>query len=132
MFKKSLAVATIAKGTAFPAAPAQANDWACEFLLCLMSQNPNWQGIPSCHPPMTRLMSAIEGWFFTWPICDGANATTPLRADYEGCPPGHPPVALSDLSPGAYSVAQKSDAPRYFGTTNSGGSKTRHTFSLAR
>lgn len=75
MLKQTLFVATVVAGVALAAAPAYADDWGCEVLMCSMSNNPTWPGVPSCIPPMTRLVNAMNAASlfnpFRWPIWEG-------------------------------------------------------------
>lgn len=139
MLKRAFFAAAIVAGSALAATPAHADDWGCEVLLCSMSANPAWQGVPSCIAPMTRLLNAMNGWFFSWPICVGANATRPVRSSYPPCPPGQESIALSDLSPGCYDTGSQTASklaqraqPWNFDTRNADGTTTRHWFSLSR
>lgn len=47
---------------AFAPTGAEAEDasWGCQVLLCAASQNPSWQGVPYCVPPMKRLIAAMS------------------------------------------------------------------------
>jgi hypothetical protein len=67
---------------------AAASEWGCEVLLCASSSNPPWRGVPACHPPMYRLISAMEGWGFSWPTCPEAGTGKPGYEAYEECPAG--------------------------------------------
>ena len=139
MLKKVLIAATVITGAALATTPGQASEWGCEVLLCSMSTNPTWQGVPSCIPPMTKLMNAMHGWFFSWPTCSEAKATRPRRSNYEPCPAGQASIALSDLSPGCYDASSQKasfaiprERPWYFDMTDEDGTKTRYWFSLSR
>lgn len=67
---------------------AEAGEWGCEVLLCASSSNPSWRGVPACHPPMHRLISAMEGWGFSWPTCPEAGTGKPGYEAYDECPAG--------------------------------------------
>lgn len=69
--------------------PAQASDWGCEVLLCASSSNPSWRGVPACHPPMTRLISAMRRPDFDWPTCPAAGTGSPGFERYADCPAGY-------------------------------------------
>ena len=60
----------------------------CEVLLCASSSSPSWHGVPACHPPMYRLISAMRGWGFSWPSCPEAGTGKPGYEKYEECPAG--------------------------------------------
>lgn len=67
---------------------AKASEWGCEVLLCASSSNPSWRGVPACHPPMYRLISAMRGWGFSWPTCPDAGTGRPGYETYDECPAG--------------------------------------------
>lgn len=67
---------------------AEATEWGCEVLLCASSSNPAWRGVPACHPPMYRLISAMKGWGFSWPTCPEAGTGKPGYEAYDECPAG--------------------------------------------
>ncbi|MBU2146976.1 MAG: hypothetical protein KKD02_11575 [Alphaproteobacteria bacterium] len=67
---------------------ATASEWGCEVLLCASSSNPSWRGVPACHPPMNRLISAMRGWGFSWPTCPEAGTGRPGYETYDECPAG--------------------------------------------
>lgn len=67
---------------------AEASEWGCEVLLCASSSNPAWRGVPACHPPMYRLISAMNGWGFSWPTCPEAGTDRPGHETYDECPAG--------------------------------------------
>jgi hypothetical protein len=71
-----------------PNMEAQAGKWGCEVLLCASSSNPSWSGVPACHPPMNRLISAMGGWGFAWPTCPEAGTGKPGYERYADCPAG--------------------------------------------
>ena len=56
----------------------EASEWGCEVLLCASSSNPSWRGVPACHPPMNRLISAMKKPGFDWPTCHEAVSYTHL------------------------------------------------------
>lgn len=67
---------------------AKASEWGCEVLLCASSSNPAWPGMPACHPPINRLISAMGSWGFSWPTCPEAGIGKPGYEAYEECPSG--------------------------------------------
>ncbi|MDC7260193.1 hypothetical protein K0P19_36290 [Shinella sp. YE25] len=70
-------------------APAAASEWGCEVLLCASSSNPSWRGVPACHPPMNRLISAMKKPGFDWPTCPEAGTGSPGHERYAECPEGY-------------------------------------------
>ena len=90
-FKMSHVVAgTVLTIVGFAAAPpAKASDWGCEVLLCASSSNPSWHGVGACHPPMTRLISAMKRPGFDWPTCPAAGTGSPGFERYGDCPAGY-------------------------------------------
>ena len=62
-------------------APAAASEWGCEVLLCASSSNPSWRGVPACHPPMNRLISAMKKPGFDWPTCPEAGTGRQVTSD---------------------------------------------------
>jgi len=67
---------------------AEASEWGCQVLLCASSSNPAWRGVPACHPPMYRLISAMGKWGFAWPTCPEAGTGRPGYEAYDECPAG--------------------------------------------
>lgn len=68
---------------------ASASEWGCEVLLCASSSNPSWRGVAACHPPMTKLISAMKKPGFSWPICPQAGTGNPGHEQYGDCPEGY-------------------------------------------
>ena len=70
-----LAVAALTVGLTLGSTATQAQDasFGCKVLLCAMSTNPSWSGVPYCVPVMNQLFSqlAVGG---SWPVCVGASA----------------------------------------------------------
>ena len=66
----------------------QASQWGCEILLCASSSDPSWRGVPACHPPMYRLISAMRRTGFSWPTCPEAGTGRPGYERYDECPAG--------------------------------------------
>jgi len=87
---KLTAIATVLSGAGCLslADRAEASEWGCEVLLCASSSNPSWRGVPACHPPMHRLISAMRGWGFSWPTCPEAGTGKPGYEVYDDCPAG--------------------------------------------
>jgi len=85
-----VSVATILAAAAWASLTnhAEASEWGCEVLLCASSANPAWRGVPACHPPMYRLISAMKGWGFSWPTCPEAGTGKPGHEAYNECPAG--------------------------------------------
>lgn len=83
-------IAAILCATAWvsPGDQVEASEWGCEVLLCASSSNPSWRGVPACHPPMNRLISAMSSWGFSWPTCPEAGTGKPGNEVYEECPTG--------------------------------------------
>lgn len=67
---------------------AAASEWGCKILLCASSSDPSWRGVPACHPPMYRLISAMKRPGFSWPICPEGGAGKPGHEPYADCPAG--------------------------------------------
>lgn len=70
--------------------PAMASDWGCKVLLCAASDNPSWQSVPSCFPPMYKLIACKFKSFGAcpWPTCPEGGAGKPSYEKYENCPAG--------------------------------------------
>lgn len=146
--------------SSLPDLDAQASEWGCEVLLCASSSDPSWRGVPACHPPMNRLISAMGSWGFTWPTCPEAGTGKPGYDQYADCPAGWS-VGYSDNSRGArgepnlciqirdtcgarYGGRQEEcrqtvsmtrprrDEPYYFDIPNEDDQVTRYWFSLRR
>jgi len=77
---------------------AAAGEWGCEVLLCAASSNPSWRGIPECHPPMNRLISAMKSPGFSWPTCPEGGAGKPGFEKFQDCPSGWSPAAGGFIS----------------------------------
>lgn len=97
----------------------EASEWGCEVLLCASSSNPAWRGVPACHPPMYRLISAMKGWGFSWPTSPEAGTGKPGYEAYDECPVGwsvgssnqDPAVGQDDLC-----VQARNTCPSGFGS----------------
>lgn len=70
-----------------------ASEWGCQVLLCLSG---DWQGTPSCHPPIYKLIAAMKAPGFSWPTCPQANSGAARFDRYEDCPTGWQAVWSSD------------------------------------
>lgn len=95
-FMRINVVTALFVSAAISAAPATASEWGCEVLLCAASSNPSWRGVPSCHPPMTRLISAMKKPGFDWPTCPEAGTGSPGFERYAACPEGYRVGSSSD------------------------------------
>lgn len=82
-----VALSIAAAGGAFSES-ATASDWGCEVLLCASSSNPSWRGVPACHPPMNRLISAMKRPGFSWPTCPDAGTGRLGYEQFAECPAG--------------------------------------------
>lgn len=80
----NIIVVTLLAAVLLPAA-ANASEWGCEVLLCASSSNPSWRGVPACHPPMNRLISAMKKPGFDWPTCPEAGTGAPGYQRYAEC-----------------------------------------------
>lgn len=83
----AMAILSTATWISFPGS-AETSEWGCEVLLCASSSNPSWRGVPACHPPMYRLISAMGRPGFSWPTCPDAGTGKPGYERYEECPAG--------------------------------------------
>ncbi|MER9070683.1 hypothetical protein NKH84_29810 [Mesorhizobium sp. M0902] len=72
-------------GAAALPSQSKASEWGCQVLLCLSG---DWQGTPSCHPPIYKLIAAMEAPGFDWPTCPQANSSAARFEKYEDCPSG--------------------------------------------
>ncbi|RUW75115.1 MAG: hypothetical protein E5V66_13965 [Mesorhizobium sp.] len=91
-----MGTAAIAGAASVPS-QAFASEWGCQVLLCLSG---DWQGTPSCHPPIDRLIDAMGSPGFSWPICPQANSSGARYDPYEACPQGWTPYAPASDRPG--------------------------------
>lgn len=82
-----VAVGLAAAASSFPGA-ALAGEWGCKILLCASSSDPSWRGVPACHPPMYKLLSAMKRPGFSWPTCPEGGAGKPGHERYADCPAG--------------------------------------------
>ncbi len=80
----------------FVVSPSKANEWGCAVLLCAASSNPSWHGVPACHPPMEKLISAMKRPGFSWPTCPEGGADKPGYEKYAECPAGWTPTTGDD------------------------------------
>lgn len=82
-----VALGLAAAGSSVPSA-GLASEWGCQVLLCASSSNPSWRGVPACHPPMYKLISAMKRPGFSWPTCPEGGAGKPGHEPYADCPAG--------------------------------------------
>ena len=95
---KFLLVGAVAiAGTAALPSQSKASEWGCQILLCLSD---DWQGTPSCHPPIYKLIAAMEAPGFNWPTCPQANSSPAKYEKYEDCPSGWQAVGANSDRPG--------------------------------
>lgn len=151
--------ATILSAATWISSPdhAEASEWGCEVLLCASASNP-WRGVPACHPPMYRLISAMGKWGFSWPTCSEAGTGRPGYEAYDECPAGwsigasnqdhggaRPDlcVQVRNTCPSGYSGRDGCeqavtmsrplrDDPYYFDIRHDDGNITRHWFNLKK
>ena len=94
---------------------AVASEWGCEVLLCASSSNPSWHGIPSCQPPMRKLIAAMRGWNFSWPTCPEAGTGAPGFEKYQHCNAGYTAVTGDNgghgFSRAEANICQKTENP---------------------
>ena len=101
--------------TAVLPAPAAASEWGCEVLLCASSSNPSWRGVPACHPPMTRLISAMKKPGFHWPkrervrraTRDMRSARRAIRSEAGGTATDSPERAISASRQSTFARAKR-------------------------
>lgn len=156
---KLTAIVTVlsSAGCLFLAERAQAGEWGCEVLLCASSSNPSWRGVPACHAPMYRLISAMRGWSFSWPTCPEAGTGKPGYEAYDECPAGWSvshgsqghgggpadlcvqarntcPAGFGERDDCQQTITMprpRREDPYYFNIRHDDGEITRHWFSLA-
>lgn len=93
MLKYFLVSAAAVAGAAALPSQSQASEWGCQVLLCLSG---DWQGTPSCHPPIYKLIAAMKAPGFNWPTCPQANSSAARFEKYEDCPSGWQAVGSYD------------------------------------
>ena len=83
-------------------APARAQDasFGCKILLCALSSNPSWTGVPYCGPVMSQLFSILNNGG-SWPSCDAANISPVGYNPYGACPAGSTAVSLTNSRSGS-------------------------------
>ncbi|MER8886902.1 hypothetical protein [Mesorhizobium sp. M0816] len=91
-----VSAAAVAAAAALPS-QSKASEWGCQVLLCLSG---DWQGTPSCHPPIYKLISEMEAPGFNWPTCAQANSSVAKFEKYEDCPSGWQAVGANSDRPG--------------------------------
>ncbi|MER9560130.1 hypothetical protein [Mesorhizobium sp. M0323] len=95
---KFLLVGAVAlAGAAALPSQSKASEWGCQVLLCLSG---DWQGTPSCHPPIYKLIAAMEAPGFNWPTCPQANSSAAKYEKYEDCPSDWQAVGANSDRPG--------------------------------
>jgi hypothetical protein len=72
---------------------SRASEWGCQVLLCLSG---DWQGTPSCHPPINKLIAAMKAPGFNWPTCSQANSSAAIFDRYADCPAGWQAISRND------------------------------------
>jgi hypothetical protein len=82
--------AAVVVGTMSLPSESRASEWGCQVLLCLSG---DWQGTPSCHPPIYKLIAAMKEPGFNWPTCPQANSSGARYEPYEDCPEGWTPYS---------------------------------------
>ncbi|MBB6469167.1 hypothetical protein HNQ96_005056 [Aminobacter lissarensis] len=87
MMKRWIVAFGLAAASSFPCA-ALASEWGCKILLCASSSDPSWRGVPACHAPMYKLISAMKQPGFSWPTCPEAGTGRPGHEQFEDCPSG--------------------------------------------
>ncbi|UVK48265.1 hypothetical protein BPNPMPFG_007604 (plasmid) [Mesorhizobium sp. AR07] len=97
MLKFLLVGAVALAGAAALPSQSKASEWGCQVLLCLAG---DWQGTPSCHPPISKLIAAMESPGFNWPTCPQANSSAAKYEKYEDCPSGWQAVGANSDRPG--------------------------------
>jgi hypothetical protein len=62
---------------------------------CAASNNPSWQSLLSCHPPMYKLIACKFKTFGAcpWPTCPEGRTGEPGYEKFEVCPEGWRPAA---------------------------------------
>ncbi|RWJ01252.1 MAG: hypothetical protein EOR23_25455 [Mesorhizobium sp.] len=93
VLKYLLIGATAVAGAACLPPELRASEWGCQVLLCLSG---DWQGTPSCHPPVYRLIAAMKAPGFSWPTCPQANSSAARYDKYEDCPSGWQATGRTD------------------------------------
>lgn len=74
---------------------AQDASFGCKILLCVASQNPSWQGVSYCVPPVLKLLAIRKVHPGYWPSCPEAATHKPGYAEYEDCPAGTTPTTIN-------------------------------------
>jgi hypothetical protein len=76
-------------------AEAEVASFGCKILLCVASQNPSWQGISYCVPPVLKLLAIRKVHPGYWPSCPEAGTGKPGYTEYEDCPAGTTPTTIN-------------------------------------
>ncbi|WP_147307466.1 hypothetical protein [Mesorhizobium denitrificans] len=77
---------------------AQDASFGCKILLCVASQNPSWQGVSYCVPPVLKLLAIRKVHPGYWPSCPEAGTHKPGYAEFEDCPAGTTPTTINRAS----------------------------------
>ena len=100
--------AALVAGTMFFPSQSRASEWGCQVLLCLSG---DWRGTPSCHPPIYKLIAAMDNPGFHWPTCPQANSSGARYEPYEDCPAGWTAYAPVASEHGGHSLQSMCRAP---------------------
>ena len=100
--------AAILACTMFLPSQSRASEWGCQVLLCLSG---DWRGTPSCHPPIYKLIAAMDNPGFHWPTCPQANSSGARYEPYEDCPAGWTAFAPMASGHGGHSPQNMCRAP---------------------
>ena len=94
---KAISGIVLAVGLATPlvsiSAEAQDTTFACTVLLCALSSNPSWSGVPACVAPMTQVLTSIAHGG-SWPTCPQAPIADSGSQPYT-CPAGAENMGLA-------------------------------------
>ncbi|CAM5287534.1 hypothetical protein ATER59S_00487 [Aquamicrobium terrae] len=89
------AIAGVIVGLSNVNAKAEDASFGCKILLCVASQNPSWQGVPYCVPPVLKLLAIRKVHPGYWPSCPEAGTHKPGYVQYEDCPAGTSPTTIN-------------------------------------
>jgi len=89
------AIAWVVVGFTTMDARAQDASFGCKILLCVASQNPSWQGVSYCVPPVLRLLAIRKIHPGYWPPCPEAGTSKPGYTEYEDCSAGTTPTTIN-------------------------------------
>ena len=88
-------IAWAAVGFTSTDARAQDASFGCKILLCVAAQNPSWQGVSYCVPPVLKLLAIRKVHPGYWPSCPEAGTGKPGYTEYEDCPAGTTPTTIN-------------------------------------